>query len=550
MMSSARSFLGSVLFLSVALFAMGTAFVQAQSNASFPVSVLYGDDDEPPTIPGPVIVTPVAPTQIDIEWGASTDNVAVAGYQLFRNALQIATTTATFFSDTGLQASTTYAYTVIAFDLFGNFSTSSEPVATTTLALPPEPDPEDEPTIPAVRSGSSATAELSSFELTPTAHGARVDFTTYAPTRFEIRYGTDESLSDGFVQGSVFARSHLTSLAGLTPSTTYFFEVVVYDARGIGYLVQAGQFTTTAAVEATAPPNVRNFQAVAIHSDVLLSWENPTERDFAYVRIVRNHRFFPLDQFDGHLVYQGPLERLTDSGALSQFAEQYYTIFTFDFSGNVSSGAIALARSVFIPPTPAPDPIEPEPPAEADDEDEVAEEPSVVLPGMRAAFADIRISQADQFRSNDGQLIEITAGQPFLFQVPYDRFPPHLKIITVTLAHPDEPFRTFSFLLRANAEKEFYEAYLGHLTDPGRYQVTLTVFDLRTEILTTIGGELLVSPPPPPPREMIVTGQEWFAGTFYLFLLLAALVALILLWRLLLLIGRRRRAEEGRIHVS
>src|SRR5262249_12416697 len=94
-----------------------------------------------PTTPGNVTATPVSSSQINVAWSASTDNVGVAGYKVLRNGnLAGSTTTALTYSDTSLAASTSYSYTVEAFDAAGNVSTPSTPVTATTLtpdATPP-----------------------------------------------------------------------------------------------------------------------------------------------------------------------------------------------------------------------------------------------------------------------------------------------------------------------------------------------------------------------------------------------------------------------------
>ena len=79
-------------------------------------------DTTPPTVPGGLKATSVSSSQINLSWNASTDNVGVAGYKVFRNGSQIATTTRTSYSDTGLMPSTTYSYAVSAYDAAGNNS--------------------------------------------------------------------------------------------------------------------------------------------------------------------------------------------------------------------------------------------------------------------------------------------------------------------------------------------------------------------------------------------------------------------------------------------
>ncbi len=71
-------------------------------------------------------------SQVALGWTASTDNVGVAGYRVYRNGTQVGTTTVTSFQDTGLTAGTTYTYRVAAFDAAGNVSTQSASASVTT----------------------------------------------------------------------------------------------------------------------------------------------------------------------------------------------------------------------------------------------------------------------------------------------------------------------------------------------------------------------------------------------------------------------------------
>jgi chitodextrinase len=91
-------------------------------------------DTTPPTTPTNVAATGVSSTQINVSWTASSDNVGVAGYQIFRNGLLAGTTASVSFADQGLQASTTYSYTVAAYDAAGNVSSPSAPVSASTLS--------------------------------------------------------------------------------------------------------------------------------------------------------------------------------------------------------------------------------------------------------------------------------------------------------------------------------------------------------------------------------------------------------------------------------
>src|SRR6202035_54803 len=79
-------------------------------------------DLTPPSVPANLHSSNVTPTSLNLAWSASTDDVAVAGYRIFRDGTQVATTSATSYTDTGLAASTAYSYTVAAYDTSNNLS--------------------------------------------------------------------------------------------------------------------------------------------------------------------------------------------------------------------------------------------------------------------------------------------------------------------------------------------------------------------------------------------------------------------------------------------
>jgi chitodextrinase len=76
-------------------------------------------DGSAPSAPANLQGTAVSTSRIDLAWTASTDNVGVTGYRIYRNAAVIGTTTGTSFSDTGLSEYTTYTYRVAAYDAGG-----------------------------------------------------------------------------------------------------------------------------------------------------------------------------------------------------------------------------------------------------------------------------------------------------------------------------------------------------------------------------------------------------------------------------------------------
>ena len=100
------------------------------NGASFTVQA----DTIPPTVPTGLTATAISSSQINLTWAASTDNVGVTGYNIFRSGVKIGTAPSTSFQDAGLTASTSYTYTVSAFDAAGNTSAQSTGASATTQA--------------------------------------------------------------------------------------------------------------------------------------------------------------------------------------------------------------------------------------------------------------------------------------------------------------------------------------------------------------------------------------------------------------------------------
>ncbi|MFC5704061.1 carbohydrate binding domain-containing protein [Cohnella faecalis] len=89
-------------------------------------------DDESPSVPTDVAAQTLNASSIKVTWTASTDNVGVKGYEVYRNGTKVGTTASTTYTDNGLASSTTYSYTVKAYDAKNNFSSLSAPPATAT----------------------------------------------------------------------------------------------------------------------------------------------------------------------------------------------------------------------------------------------------------------------------------------------------------------------------------------------------------------------------------------------------------------------------------
>ncbi|MDH7481197.1 MAG: family 10 glycosylhydrolase [Armatimonadota bacterium] len=101
------------------------------------IKLEFAEDRVPPSVPTNLSAQAVSTSRIDLTWTASTDNVGVAGYKIYRNGGLIGTSTTTSFSDTNLAANTSYTYSVSAYDAESNDSGQCAPISRFTLPIAP-----------------------------------------------------------------------------------------------------------------------------------------------------------------------------------------------------------------------------------------------------------------------------------------------------------------------------------------------------------------------------------------------------------------------------
>jgi PKD repeat protein len=104
----------------------------ASDTASQAITVTALPDNEAPTMPPALWVDAVTTNRIDLLWSASTDNIGVTGYELFRDGSSLISVPGTGHSDSGLSPDESHAYQVRAFDEAGNNSALTTEVTGTT----------------------------------------------------------------------------------------------------------------------------------------------------------------------------------------------------------------------------------------------------------------------------------------------------------------------------------------------------------------------------------------------------------------------------------
>ena len=206
-------------------------------------------DKEAPTVPADVKATEVTVTTAKITWSESTDNVSVAGYNVYVNETKVndALVTGTEYSLTDLTAATEYSVTVTAVDAAENESAKSEAVVFTTEA---EKDTQ----------APTAPTDVKATEVTQTT--AKVTWSEATDNVGVVGYNVylnETKVNDALVTGTEYA------LTELTEATEYTVRVTAVDAadneseRSI-----VDTFTTLTTVDTEAPGVPTNVSATDV----------------------------------------------------------------------------------------------------------------------------------------------------------------------------------------------------------------------------------------------------------------------------------------------
>lgn len=182
------------------------------SNTNFTITA-GSTDVIAPSAPTALTASGTTQTTTNLSWTASTDNVAVTGYDVYQGTTLKATVTGTTYSVTGLAASTSYDFSVKAKDAAGNISAASNVATVVTLSPPTDTTAPTAPTS-LVASGTTTT----STNLSWTASTDNVGVTGY-----DVYQGATLKAT---VTGTTY------SVTGLTAGTAYTFSVKAKDAAG------------------------------------------------------------------------------------------------------------------------------------------------------------------------------------------------------------------------------------------------------------------------------------------------------------------------------
>ena len=305
------------------------------SGDSPPSAVVSATTAAPPPPPAPeapagVTAVAVSSSQVDVAW---QDVAGESGYRVQRSLdgvtgwVQVGTTgqDVVSFSDTGLAASTTYFYRVVASNGSGDSAPSA--VVNATTATPP----------PEAPAGVTAVAVASS----------QVDV-AWLDVAGESGYAVQRSPDglSGWVQVGTTGQDVVSfSDTGLAVSTTYFYRVVASNSSGDSPPSAGVSATTAAPPPPPAPEAPGGVTAVAVSSSqVDVAWQDVAgESGYAVERSLDG-----VSGWDEIGTTGQDVVSFSDTG-LAASTTYFYRVVASNGSGDSAPSAVVTAT------TPAPD---------------------------------------------------------------------------------------------------------------------------------------------------------------------------------------------------
>jgi chitodextrinase len=221
-------------------------------------------DVSPPSAPTGLVQTNKTASGMSIAWTPSSDNVGVAGYEIFRDGVLAGSTSGVSYSFSGLSCGTSYTAGVVGIDGAGNRSARTNATMSTAPCVAPPPPTTDTqpPTTPT--SLTLVAAQPTSVTLTWSPSTDNVGVTGYG------------TFQDGAPVQVV--TGHTFVYQGLSCGTSHQLGVQAYDAKGNHSGIASVTASTTPCSDTSPPTTPKNPVLLdSTSSSVTILWSASTD---------------------------------------------------------------------------------------------------------------------------------------------------------------------------------------------------------------------------------------------------------------------------------
>ncbi|MBI5230064.1 MAG: PKD domain-containing protein [Candidatus Magasanikbacteria bacterium] len=251
----------------------GTPMFLSSNSNIVRVTVSGGADTTAPSTPTGLSATAISSSQINLTWTASTDDVGVAGYKIYRSGSQIATvSSSTSYADTGLfYANNSYTYNIAAYDAAGNISALSSSVTASTLAP--------------IVSIPTAPSGLAFSGSSPTSIGIYWSDNSIDESEFRIerRFNSGSWSLAGSVAGTPTTKATTNVNTFYTDNSlngagTYEYRVKACNSSGCS----AESSIISRTIDAAAPATPSNLTASARATSITVDWTDNSTSEWGF----------------------------------------------------------------------------------------------------------------------------------------------------------------------------------------------------------------------------------------------------------------------------
>jgi hypothetical protein len=303
------------------------------------------------------------------------------------------------------------------------------------------------PIIPGARQSGPPLVTINNLRIEPNFTSAVIYWTSSVSTISTIRWGENSEVGEGTLKSIIYAQNHKMEIINLRPGTMYYFTIESEDVGKRTNLTTPFFFFTKSYKDTTFPLNPRNVRTRADISGITITWENPPDPDFSYIRIMRHEDRFRGSPFLGKLIYEGDGISFLDRGVIPG-KKYYYSLFARNNRGEFSSG-VAVSQVAFSEKK-----LPTVPPQKDGTGTGAATKPVITSPETLPTFFVYQYNQVAQILS-PGKIINIAGNKDTI-------------IDTYTKTLPDD------YLWVENNKEEIIGTYLfSYNKDSGRYQAVI-----------------------------------------------------------------------------